>query len=480
MSTRRLPRSLLAVTLCGVLAAGLGGAQGVQAGVTAREDGASGIGDPYWPLDGNGGIDVASYRIHNRYALATKRLAGRTTVTFTATATADLSSFSLDFLLPVRKVTVDGVRARFSRSGRGHELRITPSRALPPGSTHTAVVTYAGNPAKQDYAGERNWLASTREVVTMNEPHMAPWWFPANDHPLDKALVDVRITVPKGREVVSNGKLLGRQTGRRGTTWHWRADEPMAPYLAFFAAGDFTLARGVRDGLPWLVAVSDRLPPAQQRRSMRLMKISPAVVAGLEKDLGDYPFSVVGGITTSLNPGFALENQTRPTYPAIGFHDPSLVVHELAHQWFGDDIAVQGWRDIWLNEGFATFMEWRWAETHGGSSAQETLHRTYDATDASSPFWRVTVADPGAANVFDGAIYDRGGMTLQALRNRVGEEAFWLIVRAWIDEQSGGNGSTEEFEETAERVSGQELTGFFIAWLRTPEQPATTAANGLA
>jgi len=228
------------------------------------------------------------------------------------------------------------------------------------------------------------------------------------------------------------------------------------------------------------VAVSDQLSPAQQRRSMRLMKISPAVIEGLEKDLGDYPFSVVGGLTTSLNPGFALENQTRPTYPALGFHYTSLVVHELAHQWFGDDIAVQGWRDIWLNEGFATFMEWRWEETHGGPNGQEILLRTYDGSAAESTFWTVTVADPGADSIFDGAIYDRGAMTLQALRNRVGDRVFWGIIRTWIDEQSGGNVSTEEFEETAERVSGQELTSFFTAWLRAPERPARTADNGLA
>ena len=173
-------------------------------------------------------------------------------------------------------------------------------------------MSYADHPARYSYAGESNWLASKREVVTMNEPHMAPWWFPSNDHPLDKAIVDVRIRVPKGREVISNGELKGRTVGKKSTTWHWRADEPMVPYLAFFAAGDFTIAQGTHQGLPWLVAVSQGLSQGDERASMRLMKRTPGVIAGLEKDLGDYPFSVVGGLTTSLNPGFALENQTRP------------------------------------------------------------------------------------------------------------------------------------------------------------------------
>ncbi len=480
VTTRTLTRPLLAVALSAAMTVGLTGATATAGSLAplAPVDGASGIGDPYWPLDGNGGIDVSSYAISNRYALQTKRLSGRTKVTLTATS--DLASFSLDFLLRVSKVTVDGAAADFSRTDGGHELRITPPQPLAAGSEHTVVVTYADRPEKYSYAGENNWLASTREVVTMNEPHMATWWFPANDHPLDKAIVDVRIRVPRGREVISNGELKGTRVGRRSTTWHWRADEPMVPYLAFFAAGDFTIARGTRGGLPWLVAVSQGLSADAQRASMRLMKRTPGIVAGLEKDLGDYPFSVVGGITTSLNPGFALENQTRPTYPAVGGTYTSLVVHELAHQWFGDDIAVQGWRDIWLNEGFASFMEWRWTETHGGRSADATLRSYVDNVPASSDFWGVVVADPGADKVFDPAVYDRGAMTLQALRNRVGDDAFWGILRTWIREQRGGNGATEEFEEVAARVSGQDLGSFFTAWLRTPSKPSATADNGLS
>lgn len=481
MTTRAVSRPLLSAALCASLTVALAGATAPVTATAevpaAAADGASGIGDPYWPLDGNGGIDVARYEISNRYDLDSQRLAGRTRVVLTATG--DLDSFSLDFLLDVDKVTVDGTKAGFSKSDGGHELRITPSAPLAAGSRHTVVVTYADKPGRYAYAGERNWLADSHEVVTMNEPHMAPWWFPANDHPLDKAVVDVKVRVPNGREVISNGKLRGRKIGTTSTTWHWRADEPMAPYLAFFAAGDFSIARGKHRGLPWLVAVSQRLGANDQKASMRLMKRTPGVIAGLEKDLGDYPFSVVGGLTTALDPGFALENQTRPTYPAVGASYTSLIVHELAHQWFGDDIAVQHWRDIWLNEGFATFMEWRWSETHGKRTGAEILRSSYDSMGSSAQFWTIPVADPGADHVFDGAVYGRGSMALQALRNRVGDEVFWRIIRTWIAEQRGGNGSTEEFEDVAARVSGQDLSSFFTAWLRTPSKPAATAANGL-
>ena len=483
MTPRASSRSFLAVAVSAALTVALTSAAAVspataESPLGAPTAGAGGIGDPYWPLDGNGGIDVASYEIRNRYAFASQRLGGRTRVELRATA--DLSSFALDFLLDVSKVTVDGRPARFVKTDDGHELRITPSEPLAAGSRHTVVVTYDDRPADHSYAGERNWLANRREVVTMNEPHMAPWWFPSNDHPQDKAMVDVRIRVPNGREVVSNGELKGRRVGRTSTTWHWRADEPMAPYLAFFAAGDFTVARGVHRGLPWLVAVSQGLSQRDEEASMRLMRRTPGVIAGLEKDLGAYPFSVVGGLTTSLDTGFALENQTRPTYPAVGSSYTSLVVHELAHQWFGDDVAVQQWRDIWLNEGFATFMEWRWSETHGGRTGAQVLDDYYDNVSEQSDFWQVVVADPGAANVFDDAVYGRGAMTLQALRNRVGDRDFWRILRSWIREQAGGNGSSEEFEALAARVSGLDLTGFFAAWLRTPAKPAPTADNGLA
>ena len=440
----------------------------------AASYGSEGIGDPYFPLDGNGGIDVQHYDVHDSYRLPDRWLAGWTRLTLRATDT--LAGFQLDFLLPVQEVLVDGAAVDWSRPD-AHELRITA--AVEAGTTHEVLVRYAGRADAAGWDGERNWLGDSHEVVTMNEPHMAAWWFPANDHPQDKATMDVHLTARRGLEVIGNGRRVSRTVHGRLATTHWRSVEPLAPYLAFFAAGHFEVRRGADHGLPWLVAVSAQIPSPTRERSLRLMLRTPAIVHWLQGELGRYPFSSTGGLTTSLSPGFALETQTRPTYPVLGSARVTTVVHELAHQWFGDSVAVHDWRDIWLNEGAATFMEARYAETHGHGSAQAWLEGLYDDNPDGSSFWGLDVADPGPDRLFDRQVYLRGGMALQALRHRVGEHAFWSLLRAWVHDRRGGNGSTEDFVALAERVTGEDLSGFFQAWLRAPARPARTSANGL-
>lgn len=438
--------------------------------------GSDGIGDAYFPLDGNGGIDVVSYRIRDRYRFPTKQLSGRTVLT--VEATQDLSSFNLDFLLPVRRVKVEGVRAAHDKPNR-HEVVITPDRAIASGDTFTVSVAYAGRPARVGYLGEKNWLANRHEVVTMNQPHMATWWFPSNDHPSDKALMDISITVPRGKQVFANGARVSIKRAGGLATHRWRADEPMSTYLAVFAAGDFQVDSGVRNGLAWRAIVSKQMSRDARQDNMALMRQTPDVVAGLEEDLGGYPFSHVGGLVTGLDVYFALENQTLPTYPVTGRNYTWLVVHELAHQWFGDSVALRRWKDIWLNEGAATFMEIRWDETHGGLSGAEWLRSAYESRPAENSFWNLEIGDPGPDNLFAGPVYTRGGMTFQALRNRIGEADFWTLLQTWVSENRNSLGTREAFQAMAEDISGEDLHQFFRVWLDLTRKPADTVANGL-
>lgn len=439
--------------------------------------GSRGIGDLYFPLDGNGGYDVSHYTILDDYNFGLQTLRGTTTVQ--ATATQDLSRFDLDLVLQADAVSVNGEEAQF-HSG-AHELVITPAHAIPDGDSFTVTVRYHGKPGDVEFGGERPFYSTSDEAMATNEPHIAAWWFAANDHPTDKATYDITIRVPVGHQVVSNGSLVSHRVRNGLTSWHWRETKPMASYLAFFVAGSFELRSGKEAGIPYTSAVSTLLGRAQQNASWLIVDRTPRIVSWEASQFGPYPFESTGGVVVALNRGFSLENQTRPTYPYFGYSRGvvSLFVHELGHQWFGDDVSVHRWADIWLNEGFASYAQWLWAETHGGYSGDHKLHHLYNVIPKNSPFWQLEVADPGPNDLFDGPIYARGAMTLQALRNRIGADDLSTVLHDWVREHGGGNGSTDGFMALATKVSGQDLDGFFQHWLYDTKKPANTAENGL-
>ncbi|QIX26248.1 M1 family metallopeptidase [Nocardioides sp. JQ2195] len=467
--SRRVLASLLATTC---LVAGVGTA---SAQVDPASPGSAGAGDPYFPDYGNGGYDVIHYRVHDRIGFNRGRLTGRTTVR--ATATQALSRFNLDMMLKVRSVTVDGEQATFRKPNR-HELQVTPADPIAEGEVFEVRVKYAGTPKNREWNGEDVWLGNRREVVAMGEPQIAAWWFAANDHPSDKATFDISINVAKKKKVIANGELQEVRKGKERNTWHWRAAEPMAPYLAFFGAGSFALDRGrTATGLPYAYAVSRQLRKKQRTKAFRFLQTTPKVLAFLEEWLGDYPFSTTGGLVTGLDVNFALENQTRPTYPYTGGAGSSwLVAHELAHQWFGDKVAVQNWRDIWLNEGLATYFETLWADNYGWSTPQKWLLSEWGSYPRT--FWKLKIGDPGGNRMFDYPVYQRGGMAVQALRQRIGDTDFKALLRAWVTDRE--HGSVEDFIALAEETSGEDLEGFFDAWLFSSTRPARTVANGLS
>jgi aminopeptidase N len=157
-----------------------------------------------------------------------------------------------------------------------------------------------------------------------------------------------------------------------------------------------------------------------------------------------------------------------------------VVVHENAHQWYGDSVAVAAWKHIWLNEGFATYAEWLWSEHEGLGTPQEIFDALYDGIPAEDPFWDVVIGDPGVEHLFDNPVYVRGAMTLQVLRNQVGDRDFFRILRAWAARKEGGNGSTGQFIALAERISGQQLDALFDAWLFTAGKPTFGVASATA
>jgi aminopeptidase N len=334
------------------------------------------------------------------------------------------------------------------------------------------------------------FMATPDGANVIGQPEVAAGWFPVNDHPIDKASYSFDVTVPDGYEVVANGFLRDRDRRGGWTTWEWVAREPMASYLATIDIGFWDFHRWrTGSGIPVLDAVDSALTGGLREAIDASLARQGEILDLLSGFFGPYPFSTVGAIVDNQDDlFFALETQTRPVYSKLFWLDPEgnptngdfVVVHELAHQWFGDAVAIARWRDLWLNEGFATYAEWLWEEYEGRGTPQEIFQASYDAIPADDPFWAVVIGDPGVDLLFDNAVYVRGAMTLQALRNEVGDDAFWAIVRGWVETKSSGNATTEEFIGYAEEVSGQELDDLFQTWLYTPQKPPPSALSARA
>jgi aminopeptidase N len=421
-------------------------------------------GDSLFPHQGNGGYNAQSYHLDLTYVRHGHALKGLTTMT--ARARQDLTSFGLDLEgLHVSRVWVNGARASFHRGS--DKLVVTPVRELRIGSIFTTRIQYAGVPRTHvdpDGSSE-GWIPTADGVVALNEPVGAMTWFPNNNTPRDKARYRFTIHAPKGLEVASNGRLVRRTTKHGIGTWHYVMAKPMASYLAFLAIGQFKIHHSkTSDGIRLLSFTDPKVPTPTAA-----LKKLPGILHWLQTQFGPYPFADAGFVDDKIGVDYALETQTRPTFD--GTVPITDLVHELAHQWFGDAVTPADWGDIWLNEGFATYTEWLWAARTGESTADQ-FTQLLAAHPADDSFWQTPPQDLGdPANLFGNAVYERGAMTLEALRETIGDVAFDTTMRQWYAGRRGQSASTAEFIDLAEQTSGQDLTSFFHNWLDQPARP---------
>ena len=439
--------------------------------------GAPGVGDPYYPTAGNGGYDVRRYRLELRYDPATDRLQGVAKID--ARADQDLDRFDLDLLgLSVQRIRIrsGGHRRDATWSRSGSELVVTPAKRLRRNKHFTVAVQYGGVPVSvgTPLTGLGGFLHTDDGAIVVGEPEVAATWFPVNDHPIDKASYTFRITVPDAVSVVANGLPEGTEPAEPGWTTHvWRARSPMASYLATVAIGRWDIRR--REG-PHGLPIIDAVDPDLGDLADAALARQGEMITFLEDIFGRYPFETAGAIVDDEQPVlYSLENQTRPIHSQFVFllgDADVIVLHELAHQWVGDDVSISRWSDIWLNEGFATYSEWLWQEHEGAAALADIATRVHASLPPDAPFWQVVVGDPGVDELFAPAVYLRGGLTLEALRRTVGDRPFRKILERWVDRQSGGHGTTDEFIALSERVAGRQLDGLFRQWLFTPGRPA--------
>ncbi|MEU6143036.1 M1 family metallopeptidase [Streptomyces sp. NPDC047081] len=464
-----VPTALLAL----VLAACSAGVNGTPGG--------SGVHDPYFPKAGNGGYDVTHYDLKLAYIPGDDSAGHLTgTATLTARATKDLTAFDLDLKgLDVEDVTVEGKRARWNRAGQ--ELTIRPHDDLTDTETFRVTVRYSGTPQTLTDAdgSHEGWLSTADGALALGEPVGSMTWFPSNNHPSDKATYDIEVTVPKGLQAVSNGELTSETatTGGR-TTYSWHTAEPMATYLATVAVGHYDITRYTigKNRLPAYVAVD----PTEAKASRKVLAKLPEIMEWEEYNFGPYPFSSTGAIVDrGEDAEYALETQNRPVFP--GAPDTETLVHELAHQWYGDSVTPKTWRDMWLNEGFATYAEWLWDEDHGGDTAQQTFDALYKGDYYDDPadnkaIWAFPPARPSsAAHISDSPVYDRGAMVLHKIRETVGDDTFYDIIQGWAATHRHGNADTADFTAYVEKKApDKDFEEIWKDWLYgdgRPEHP---------
>ena len=433
----------------------------------AFSPGSAGAGDPFFPLAGNGGYDVSNYSLRLSYAPASNQLSG--TAVISARATQGLSRFDLDLRgFTIGRLLVDGSAAAFERDGQ--ELIVTPPAGIRAGSSFTVTVEYAGTPSVVTDPDEsiEGWVPTDDGAFVVGEPQGSPAWYPVNDTPTDKATFDFSVTVPQGLTVMANGVLVSRRTAGGKTTWVWRESDPMAPYLSTATLGSFDLSESqLADGTPVYVAVDPQLAKGQ------VLSKLPAIIEFYSSIYGPYPFDAAGAIVDSAKVvGYSLETQTKPVFDRPP--DEATLAHEQSHMWYGDSVTLSRWPDIWLHEGFATWSEWMWSEHEGNKSAHQWFNESYNTPAQQTWFWTPPPGDPGSpAFLFNGTIYVRGAMTLQALREKVGDFAFFRIMREWATQNRHGNVTTPLFVALAEQVSGMELDHFFDVWLYEPDKPTS-------
>ncbi|WP_202446746.1 MULTISPECIES: M1 family metallopeptidase [Streptomycetaceae] len=438
-------------------------------------------GTRYFAEHGDPELHVAEYDLRLAYRPDRRTLDAVARITATHGAGAPGADLDLSSALKVSEVLLDGAPVPF-RHHRG-KLRITPEGGLRAGRPFHAEVRYGGRPKPLRTAafGEIGWdydEADPTGVMVASQPVGAPSWYPCNDHPADKAAYRFEVTVPAGLQVVANGVLTDRRPMPSGAErWTYEHAGPMASYLATLGIGSYVLHSQHGGSVPIRNAFPERLAALFHHDFGR----QPQMTRVFTDLFGPYPFEVYGAVVVDAELDDPVENQTFSLFGTNHLDgrrgSERLVAHELVHQWFGNSVTLADWRDIWLNEGFATYGEWLWWEFSGDRPAAAHAAEHWADLD-DDPQW-LRIGDPGPDRIFDDRVYTRGACTLHALRTTVGDDRFFATLRAWAGEYRHRSAGTAEFIALAEHHAGRELGSLFTPWLyekRLPPLPGTTGA----
>ncbi|MEU2610589.1 M1 family metallopeptidase [Micromonospora sp. NPDC007271] len=431
------------------------------------------VADPIYPARGTDGLDVLHYGLELDWAPPSKTLTG--TATLRIRPTRDAPNLVLDFMpYQIDEVTLDGAAV----TGTVAKEKLTVAAPVVADKPVTLLVRYHGTPRTTPMPSHRKDVENLGLTVskegglwTMQEPFGAFTWYPANDQPSDEALYDIQVTVPAGWSAIASGTPVGQS----GNTFRYRSTDPAAAYLTTLAVGRYQklTAKGPR-GIPltywYRKGTDDKLLP--------YLKKSPEYLAWLEKKFGPYPFPSAGVVVVDsasametqqmVTMGRKIEN-TRARRDRWG----SDLLHEYAHQWFGNSVTPTTWQDLWLNEGWAQYAQ----DLH----TKETRHLTDASLDRylrdADATLRKKLGPPGKPNpknFAEGNVYLCPEAMLHEIHKQLGDKKFFALARAWVQEQRNTQQDRASFIAFVNKQTGRDFTKLINTWLDAKTTPKSS------
>lgn len=417
------------------------------------------------------GVDALHYAFSIALAPDSAAIEARASVTLRV-VDARVRDVALDLVgagagtgMTVTAATRDGAPVAFTHDG--DRLRLPLPEDAAAGDQVTFVITYGGLP--REGLRVHTTRHGARAVFSENWPNRARHWLPMIDHPSDKATGEFLVTAPAAYQVVANGRLIETRDlddGRRLT--HWRQTAPIASWLYALAAGPFSVHHaGEVHGTP----VQSWVYPEDRETGQALFEeTTRSAMTFFAERIGPYPYDKLANIQAAGMSG-GVEYASAIFYGEHGVGEGrGPVVHEVAHQWWGNAVTEDDWDDIWLSEGFATYFTLLHTEHASGRDAfVDGLRRsraTVLQTTLKLPDTPVIHRNlDGMDRVLNALVYQKGGWVLHMLRDEVGTDRFWQGMREYYRTYRDGNASTDDLRRVMERVSGRDLSTFFAQWL---------------
>lgn len=430
-----------------------------------------GLGDPMAPLLGNGGYDVTDYELALAWNPETLRMTG--TAEITATAPEGLDAFNLDATgFTVQSVTVDNQPADFRHEDP--ELQVTPQTPVPSGEFVVRVdyVMPLDSFPSTLVRSDVGWVnAEGGAAYVRSEPDGAHTWFPANDHPLDKARFTVIITVPDTMIAFASGALARTERGVDTTTYRWDTGTAVAPHTmtAGFAQAALVTDEVASGGTG--IRIRHVLPPDLADKPPAALAKIDDIIAFLEQRYGRFPYKDYGVVVVD-GQDLALPTHTWSivTRQVLQSDDAELrLAADIGRHWFGDSVAVASWSDVWLSTAFGTYSSWMWLQRNVGLNALELTAKGARAKVKNS-VWPPPDA-PVAGDIYSGSVFLHGAITLHAMRLKMGDQSFFGMLQAFHTEHEGGNASTADFLDAVADAGGGSLLVFVDAWLHNDSLP---------